>query len=535
MYCSIVASSATSGFVAQLAQMVRFFLHFGLFSIWGISVYRRIIQLQARLHFVVIAVLMLFWLTLREFRWNFVYNPNVSRLFWYSYYIPILLILLLSFFISLSVGKSEKYLLPKWTGLLFLPTLLLLGLVMTNDIHQWVFILPANAMEGFEYDYRYGLLFYVIAIWCGTCILATFITLFVKSRLLHTAGFLWLPLVPIFIAALYAITYVLRLPVLDSALGDATFFSCCLFMAFFESCIQCGFIQTNTCYFDIFNASLNLSAQITDDDYNVRYAARDAGVLLKEDMVRAETQVVLLADGRRLRNIRVCGGHAIWTEDIYELLELQESLAETREELRERNEFLKMEYEQEKEYRQVMEQNRLYDLLQRETQSQLDKVGLLTAKYEEVETEEERRLILSKIVILGSYIKRRKDFVLMMETSDFISENRLKSALEESFRSLRLAGIRGGYVVDTGRESLEGPVVMLAYDFFEHVLEMALDELRYIAVRVVCLEGELRCAVALDSSSEDAELRKTYTNMSVLSDEDGSVEYILPIRGGESL
>ena len=50
-----------------------------------------------------------------------------------------LLIPMLSVFVSQSLGKGEDFRLPRWTKLLYLPTLLLLLLVLTNDLHQQVF------------------------------------------------------------------------------------------------------------------------------------------------------------------------------------------------------------------------------------------------------------------------------------------------------------------------------------------------------------------------------------------------------------
>ena len=46
-------------------------------------------------------------------------------------FIPLLCVL-----VALSLGKPENYRLPKWTGLLYLPTTLLLLLVLTNDLHH---------------------------------------------------------------------------------------------------------------------------------------------------------------------------------------------------------------------------------------------------------------------------------------------------------------------------------------------------------------------------------------------------------------
>lgn len=522
-------------FINQLAKLFLIFLYLGLFSVWGISLHRRIIQPQVRRHFVAVAILIVLWLLMREFRWNLVYNRIVLQLLWYAYYIPILLIFLLGFLISLSLGKSEKYRLPKWTALLFVPTLILIALVMTNELHQWVFIFPENATISSRMEYRYGILFYVLAVWGGFCTLAAFITLIVKCRVPRTGKFLWLPIFPILTALLYTVFYMLRLPFLVGVFGDVTIFDCLVFMAFFESCIQCGLIQSNSGYFDLFCASVELCARITDNDYRVHYTSHDTVPVTKYDMIRAESEPVILPEGRRLHNMRVHGGHAIWTEDISELLDLREALAETREDLKERNEFLKMEYEQEQEYHRVMEQNRLYDLLQRETQSQLDQVSLLADEYERTRNKKEKQRILNKIVILGSYIKRRKDFVLLMEGGNVIPENRLKSALDESFRSLKSGGIRGGYIVNTGREAIKGDVLVIAYDFFESVLEALLDTVTYIAFRVIRIDKELRCTVTADCVVDTLKLSLRYPDMRIVRNEDGGAEYVLSLKGGESL
>lgn len=530
-----IAHSTDIGFVEQLLNLLLISLYIGLFSVWGISVHRRIIQFQVRRYFVSVAALMVLWLIIREFRWHLVHNATLRQFLWYAYYIPILLILLLGFLISLSLGKSDKYRLPKWTVFLFVPTLLLIFFVMTNNLHQLVFILPKKNISS-KSDYHYGIVYYTLAVWVGLCALASFITLIVKCRIPRTKKFLWLPLLPVLIAVLYTLVYVSRIPVSGGLWDDVTVFHCLVFMTFFESCIQCGLIQSNTRYFNLFHASVEISAQVTDNNYNVCYTARDTVAITQEEMISAELDPVILSGGRRLHNMKIRGGHAIWTEDISELLELQEALAETRSELEEHNEFLQTEYEQEKEYRRVMEQNRLYDLLQKQTQSQLDQVSSLTDEYEKARDNMEKRRILSKIVILGSYIKRKKDFVLLMESTSAIPENRLKSALDESFRSLKLGGVQGGYIVETGCKTLNGDILMLAYDFFESVLETLLDAVRYIAVRVVRVNEEIRCIVTVDYYTEDiSELVHKYPNMRIIRDEDGSTEYTLSLVGGKIL
>ena len=67
-----------------------------------------------------------------------------------------LFIPLLCVFVALSLGKPENYRLPKWTSLLYIPTTLLLLLVLTNDLHQLVFVFPADAAAWLDTDHGYG-------------------------------------------------------------------------------------------------------------------------------------------------------------------------------------------------------------------------------------------------------------------------------------------------------------------------------------------------------------------------------------------
>ena len=95
----------------------------------------RIVQTQVRRYLLAISVLMVLWILLRSIKFS-IDNMDAERWLWYFYYFPMLLIPMLSVFVSLSLGKGEDFQLPRWTKLLYFPTLLLLLLVLTNDLHQ---------------------------------------------------------------------------------------------------------------------------------------------------------------------------------------------------------------------------------------------------------------------------------------------------------------------------------------------------------------------------------------------------------------
>ena len=214
-----------------------------------------------------------------------------------------------------------------------------------------------------------------------------------------------------------------------------------------------------------------------------------------------------------------------------ELLSLREKLENTKEELSNRNGLQQYEYEREKEHKVVEEQNRLYDLLQSRTQTQIDKISRLVLLYQKTEHAQEKKRILSKIAVLGSYVKRRKDFILSIDSTPTIPENKLTGALGESFRSLALMNVQGNYLVNTGKEFLQGEKLTLAYDFFEDTMEASLDTLRSINVRVSSVGGNLRISILVDGDGDFSVLAEKYPAASVSRYED-AVQLVLPLEGG---
>ena len=172
VFCRAVVLVTTSPPLGTLANYVRILLYIGLLSAWDFSVERRVMQSQVRRYLVAVSLLMVLWLTVREFRWHLVMQADIRRWLWYLYYVPILLIPLLALFVSMSLGKLESYQLPRWTRLLYLPTAALVLLVLSNDMHRQVFRFSAAPSDSL--DYRYGPVFLAVFGWVSLCSLSAF-------------------------------------------------------------------------------------------------------------------------------------------------------------------------------------------------------------------------------------------------------------------------------------------------------------------------------------------------------------------------
>lgn len=523
----------SGAYLSKLLNFIRTFIYIGLISVWGVSVNRRVVSGQVRRILDSTVVMMIFWLTVREFKFRFISNPDVIRYLWYSYYIPIISIPLMALFVSVSLGKSEKYRLPKQYLLLLIPMAVLIALVLTNDAHTLVFSFPENASVRTEQDYTYGPVFFVIVLWCVIATLVSLILMHLKSKNSKRRWLRWLPVIPVAATLLNTTLYAAKSSITTLVTSDIAVLFCLAIMGFFESCIQGGMIQTNTRYFDLFTSSKGISARIVDGDYNTVFSAGDAEEISKKDIARALEKTVMLPDGKLLHTLRVRGGTAVWSEDVSALISLRSTLEDRREELEERNALLRLEYEREKQHKTVREQNRLYDLLQSRTQRQLDRINALVSEYRSASDEEKKQEILSETVVLGSYIKRRKDFALSYDYSSQISESMLESALGESFRALKLFDIKGEYLVDVGGVAT-GAQLAKAYDFFEDVCETLLKKAKYINVMVCLIDGQPRVSIVTDCCENGGFVTQKYPEAAVTNLDGDGCSYALFLKGGAS-
>ena len=133
-----------------------------LFSAWCYSLWTRIVQTQVRSYLPAISVLVVLWILLRSIKYS-IENTDAECRLWYFYYFPMLFIPILSVFVSRSLGKGEDFRLPQWTKLLYVPTLLLLLLVPTNNLHRQVFSFPSGVLSDQAYRYESGYFF----VWVG--------------------------------------------------------------------------------------------------------------------------------------------------------------------------------------------------------------------------------------------------------------------------------------------------------------------------------------------------------------------------------
>ena len=322
--------------------------------------------------------------------------------------------------------------------------------VLTNDLHQLVFRFSKQPPFS-DKDYSYGIVFMVILI-----------------------------------------------------AGDMTAVCCLLMAAIFQGCILCGLIQTNNRYFELFQTSGGLDAEITDHSFQRYYHSGDFPELSSELRRIIIDRSSVQEQGIRINHIPIRGGHLFWSEDISVLLDQYQDIREQQEELTARNRLLQKAYQKEAERRKTEEQNRLLNMIQNQTAGQLELLSQFMDELERTESREQYDRILGKIVVVGTYLKRRKNLVLTQYASDgnLLTMEDLRQSLAESCDSLKLCRIRAAYYVENVDVQMNADDILKCYDTFEWLVERLLDTMQSVFYRVSQIDDALRISVHIVSEAD---------------------------------
>ena len=478
--------------------ILRSLIYIALYIGWGISVSKRIIQVQVRHYLIAVSGLMVFWFVIRSMRYYFITDIGIARQLWYWYYLPMLFIPLFSLFVAISLGKPASAKLSKTAlVLLYIPTVLCLLLVLTNDLHQLVFSFPEGEVWTDKNNgYTFG--YYIVLGWEILCALAAFVIMIIKCRLSYRKKYL--PFLLLACSIVYAFIYVSGVEWMQLIGGDIAAAQCLMFTGILESCIQCGLIQTNTDYRAMFEAG-SIGAQIVDTDWHIRYASSNAPKLPSDRMRSAESEAAKLDNNTLLRSSKIPGGHVLWQEDITDITAVLQKLEENRKTISESNDVEQENYKTKVKINTVREKNRLYDRLQAQTAHQIELLDQLLTQYEAQSDPEIRRSLLAKAAVIGAYIKRRGNLMFIGEKSDVTDTAELTACLDESFANLELMGVECAIDIPD-KNSIYTRDAIRVYDFFEAVTEEAMDDLQFVWLKARGLEDAVIFYLQAESKTD---------------------------------
>lgn len=474
---------------------VRAALYLLLFVLWGYSLDQRIIQKPVLHCLRLMDVLMLIWLTLRTLKYEVVTDMTVARYLWYLYYLPIIFIPLLGVYIAIFLGKSENYQLSKKSWLLSLIPAALFLAVITNDLHQQVFVFESG-IPGVPDNkvFFHRPVYFVILVWVVGCVCFSIVQLLKKTRLPSIGKRRMMPFVLSCVMLLYGVLYLLGFQVVRDVFGDMNVMFCLFYAAIYESCIHCRMIQSNTGYVELYEAT-TLASCIADQNGHILLHSRTAG----ENMVcPQEGESIVCPDGMRISVAPVKDGFVIWGDNVQHLTELRARLDENKRKKENNKKKLKDAYLVQKQLYELTEKNHIYDELEEKHKKQTERIKELLEQCRNAKPPKMREH-MKEILLFGTYIKRSANLYFMSQEYEKLPQQELRLTIDELVRAMNSCEVECGVVYLTTKPIASKEVERL-FELLKTITEMTIRELHSLFISVSDQEMNLSVECMTDLS-----------------------------------
>ena len=405
----------------------------------------------------------------------------LARHIWYLYYLPIMLIPLLLFYISLVVAPKKDYRVSKGWRLFAVLTAIMIITVLTNDLHQLVFSFNPG-FANWDNDYSYGILFYVITLWQYILYIAAITILVIKCRIGSSKKNAWIIIIPFVIGAvMIALLFTGKMPTLKGTniieFPEALIFTVAIVL---ESCIQLGLIPTNTDYAKLFQR-FSISARITDKKGNSVYSSYSAVPLTAEQF--------LVSSGKRiakhtvLNKMELPGGFGFWQNDMSELDRLNAELAEAKEQLSQETDLIRLRGELKEKQTKTEQRTLVYDAIAKQTQHQSQLISQLSESARLSDDAEYKEKCRERIALLGAYIKRYANLMLLSQEKNEMELGELELSVSEVLRYLNYCKIPTEFF-GNGNCFVSSDSALCVFEAFEILLETNIENLKGAFVNI---------------------------------------------------
>ena len=456
----------------------------------------------------------------------------LARHTWYLYYVPMLLLPLFLFGISLLVSAKDDSWMPKgWYWTLAL-TLVLIGLVLTNDLHQLMFRFQPD-FENWDRHYSHGWLYYLVTFWQLSFYLAAIFILIIKCRVTSAKKSAWILLIPFGLGiGMIALLFTGMMPMHIIEFPEALIGTAAVVL---EGCMQLGLIPTNTNYGKLFPL-FSISSQITDGQGTVVYASQSAIPLTAEQFAMPSGSRI--AEHTALQKMPIPGGFGFWQDDLTALDRLNEELTETKEALQQEAELIRLRGELKEKQTKIEQRTLVYDAIAERTKwqaSEISRLAKTAGLSSDIAVKEQCR---NRIALFGAYIKRYANLMLLSQEHSRIEAGELGLSFSELLRYLNFYGIPGE-LLNNANCSISAQAALAVFLAFEALLERNLNALQGVFINLSCQES-VTLKMTLEHlpnplTREEADKLLLYGVQSEIQQEDDVTYLCLTIpKGGEA-
>ena len=474
-----------------------FFLYALVILLWARNMGNRVLSASVAKRFKVIALLLIGYLGTRTLKYQvLIQSPAAVPRVRYAYYFFILSIVHMVFLTSLNVGRSERDPIDKRWHLLWVPTGLLILMVLTNDFHGLVFV-PSDQITGFgQYGPIYTITLAYILFIAVLTLVFTSIQSLAEKRLKSMA---W-PFLVLGICILYTVLYIIDWPpfhYVKIAFPSAEF-NILTVVFFIESLVFTRLLPSNRDYESFLSLS-SLNMGMMDLKGNMVLQPPQGPKVGAEEVKRASERALSIDENTLLESSPIQGGTCFWFVDLTDFNRLKSQLMAANEEMLNENEILMANNKLKEEMAKVREQREIRETIHEKLQPQFARLKAIMDHLPDEKGAYED--VLKDACILNVYIKRFSNLYLLSRNKATLPLSELRLSFDESLDYLRLKNKVTSLRWDAAG-TVDTAVGIGLYAAFEKILESHLASLTAVFVHFKEDEDPCELAIYVESAAE---------------------------------
>lgn len=474
-----------------------FFLYALVILLWARHMENRVLKASVARRFKTIAILLIGYLGTRTLKYEvLIQAPAALPRIRYIYYFFILTVVHMVFLTSLNVGRSERDSIDKRWDLLWIPTGLLILLILTNDLHGLVFVTGGQA-PGFR---QYGPVYLFTNVYILLLAALTLVITSKQSLAEKRLKSISLPLLVLGICFLYTLLYIIDWPPFHDVkiAFQSAEFNILTVVLFIESLVFARLIPSNRDY-ESFLSMSSLNMGMMDLKGHMVLQPTRGPKVDAEEVKRASERALAVNENTLLESSPIQGGTCFWFADLTDFNRLKSQLVAANEEMLSENELLMANNKLQEKMAKVWEQREIRETIHRKLQPQF--TGLKAIMDHLPDEREAYEDALKDACILNVYIKRFSNLYLLSRNKGFLPLSELRLSFEESLDYLRLKNKVTSVHWD-GTGGVDAASGIGLYAAFEKILEAYLASLSAVFVHLKEDGSLYRLAIYVESAED---------------------------------
>ncbi|MGM9882491.1 MAG: histidine kinase N-terminal 7TM domain-containing protein [Bacilli bacterium] len=405
-----------------------------------------------------IGILIVFWMLIRIIR-GVTININIERICWYLYYLPLIFIPTLFYICANSLlSKMNK----KRKIFIYLISLVLLILVLTNDFHEFVF--RFNNGIYFHNDYNHYVGYYLIFIWIFYLFGGGMIKLAINRLKIKRDLKAFLPLIVLLLGLIYTYLYILDVPHIREM--NMSIVNSVLICLGIELAFYLDLIPNNKKYIQKFSNS-SLDMVIISLDGKTKYTTCTFKVVpsfilddIKNNKVKQTYQKKhIVYDIKKNKD-----SYVILRKDLTNIFKLKEEIVKQKKELLKQQESIKLEEKTKRELYEIKIRKDTISMVEKKlNEKRLEAKNILMK-------DDVRREDLEKVKRIIIYSKKKSMLIISEMNNEVYNEESIKVLLNELIVSMPSLNI-DGLVVVKNKMKIKGRIMSYLYDIVYELIE----------------------------------------------------------------